>query len=44
MIIIIIINNGSRTEWSPVRSVFIGVIRKIKTRVYGKRQTAEGNT
>ena len=25
----IIISNGNRTEWSPVRSVIIGVINKI---------------
>ena len=29
IIIIIIISNGNRTEWSPIRSVFIRVINKI---------------
>ena len=29
MIIIIIISNGNRTEWSPIRSVIIRVINKI---------------
>ena len=28
-IIIIIISNGNRTEWSPIRSVMIRVINKI---------------
>ena len=32
----IIISNGNRTEWSPVRSVIIGVINKIgRTRSAG---------
>ena len=29
VIIIIIISNGNRTEWSPIRSVIIRVINKI---------------
>ena len=29
IIIVIIISNGNRTEWSPVRSVIIRVINKI---------------
>ena len=29
MIIIIIISNGNRTEWSPIRPTIIGVINKI---------------
>ena len=29
LIIIIIITNGNRTEWSPIRSVIIRVIKKI---------------
>ena len=30
IIILIIIINGSRTEWSPIRSVIVRVINKIK--------------
>ena len=29
IIIVILINNGNRTEWSPIRSVIIRVINKI---------------
>ena len=28
-IVIVMINNGNRTEWSPIRSVIIRVINKI---------------
>ena len=28
-VIYIVINNGNRTEWSPIRSAIIGVINKI---------------
>ena len=28
-IIIVVISNGNRTEWSPIRSVIIQVINKI---------------
>ena len=30
IILIIIIINGSRTEWSPIRSVIVRVINKIE--------------
>ena len=32
---LVMINNGNRTEWSPVRSVIIPVINKIVPRVGG---------
>ena len=38
------INNGNRTEWSPIRSVIIRVIREITFDVkwsYVKQQTAK---
>ena len=32
-----LINNGNRTEWSPIRSVIIRVINKSDDRVAGIR-------
>ena len=32
IIIIIIMSNGNRTEWSPIRSVILRVINKIRGR------------
>ena len=37
MIIITIINNGNRTEWSPIRSVIVQVITKLDDREVGVR-------
>ena len=37
MIIIVIICNGNRTEWSPIRSVIIRVITKSDDRAAGVR-------
>ena len=36
--IISLINDGNRTEWSPIRSVIIRVINKIATHDYDCRQ------
>ena len=37
IITIIIISNGNRTEWSPIRSVIIRVITKLDDREAGVR-------
>ena len=37
IIIIIIISNGNRTEWSPIQSVIIRVITKSDDRAAGVR-------
>ena len=36
-VVIIIISNGNRTEWSPIRSVIIRVITKSDDRAVGVR-------
>ena len=38
------INNGNRTEWSPIRSVIIQVINKIRRlRILSSAETSPGN-
>ena len=37
MVVLIIISNGNRTEWSPIRSVIIRVITKSDDRAAGVR-------
>ena len=36
-IVVVMISNGNRTEWSPIRSVIIRVITKSDDRVAGVR-------